>query len=157
MKLSGPERYELTWEKPASSATVVLPVEKPKFSGIATSMKPKLYIASVDEKPFYVGVTRQPLRNRLSLGWRARGRAGFWGYAWRHHLCKAFLDVWCDEDPPARDGDPPMLAVETLEAEVVFLIRRKGQWPEHQTEIHFHPSSEIHRNVAEAVVARYAF
>ena len=33
-----------------------------KFSGIATSRKPKLYVVSVDEKPIYVGLTKQPIR-----------------------------------------------------------------------------------------------
>jgi hypothetical protein len=47
--------------------------ETPKFSGITTSKKPKLYIASVGEKPIYVGVTKQSIRNRLRFGWNANG------------------------------------------------------------------------------------
>jgi len=42
--------------------------------------------------------------------------------------------------------------METVEAEVAFLIRRAGQWPSGQTEIHFHPSEQMHRKLAEAVV-----
>jgi hypothetical protein len=45
-----------------------------KFSGIATSRKPKLYVVSVDEKPIYVGLTKQPIRNRLRLGMEREGR-----------------------------------------------------------------------------------
>jgi len=42
---------------------------------------------------------------------------------------------------------------ETIEAEVVFLYRQEsGQWPQEQTEIHFHPSSNIHRQCARQVV-----
>ena len=44
-----------------------------------------LYVVSVDEKPIYVGLTKQPIRNRLRLGWNAKGETGYYGYAWRHH------------------------------------------------------------------------
>jgi hypothetical protein len=47
------------------------------------------------------------------------------------------------------------LDIETVETEVVFLIRAAGQWPLHQTEIHFHPSKQMHRDVAASVMARY--
>ena len=43
-----------------------------------------------------------------------------------------------------------------MEAEVVFLIRQlSGQWPPFQTEIHFHPSTEDHREAARAVLEHY--
>jgi hypothetical protein len=38
---------------------------------------------------------------------------------------------------------------------VVFLIRQGGQWPAHQTEIHFHPSDAVHREAAASIMARY--
>jgi hypothetical protein len=38
---------------------------------------------------------------------------------------------------------------------VVFLIRSAGQWPKDQTEIHFHPSTDVHRAVARSIMARY--
>lgn len=151
MHISGPERYRLIFD--ATSFRVTCERGTPRFSGVATSKKPKLYIASVDDKPFYVGITKQSLRNRLRLGWRAKGEGGYYGYAWRHHLTKAFLDVWCHDDAPA---DQQMLDIETVEAEVVFLIRCAGQWPLYQTEIHFHRSGSTHRETAAAVVARYA-
>jgi hypothetical protein len=44
-----------------------------------------------------------------------------------------------------------MLDIETVEAEVVFLARSAGQWPLCQTEIHFHRSEEVHRDIAAAV------
>ena len=34
----------------------------------------------------------------------------------------------------------------------MFLIRSAGQWPAHQTEIHFHPSTPAHRDAAQAVL-----
>jgi hypothetical protein len=151
MLISGPERYELAFD--AASFAVKCEKGTPRFSGIATSRKPKLYIASVNDTPVYVGVTRQPIRNRLRFGWNAAGAGGYYGYAWRHALTEAFLDIWCHDDPPS---DNPGLDIEIIEAEVVFLIRAAGQWPLYQTEIHFHPSSQDHRDIAARIMARYA-
>jgi hypothetical protein len=58
------------------------------------------------------------------------------------------LDIWCHEDAPSGSDDRD---IETVEAEVVFLARQAGQWPEGQTEIHFHPSTEEHRAVAASI------
>ena len=146
----GPERYALTLTP--TSFAVTCERGTPKFSGIATSRKPKLYVVSVDEKPIYVGLTKQPLRNRLRLGWSAKGETGYYGYAWRLHHKSVFLDVWAHSDPPAEN---PCLDIETTEAEVVFLIRATGQCPAHQTEIHFHQSNEDHRAAARSIMARY--
>lgn len=151
MRISGPERYKLSFCP--GSFVVECGQGTPRFSGIATSGKPKLYIVSVDEKPVYVGITVQPIRNRLRLGWNADGERGYHGYAWRHHLTQANIDIWCHDDAPL---DKPALDIETVEAEVVFLIRSGGQWPLYQTEIHFHPSLPVHRQVAATIMARYA-
>jgi hypothetical protein len=150
MRLMGPVRYKLIFD--AEKLEVTCPDGKPTFSGIATLKKPKLYIASVDETPIYVGVTKQPIRNRLRLGWTANGESGYHGYAWRHVLTKANLDIWCQDDAPA---DNSTLDIETIEAEVVFLIRCAGQWPQYQTEIHFHQSTADHRRLAETIVQHY--
>ena len=152
MRISGPERYKLTFDHTAFRVTCARGTSR--FSGIATSKKPKLYIiGGVDGKPIYVGITKQSLRNRLRFGWSANGKGGYYGYAFRRTLTEAFLDVWCQEDAPMPD---PMLDIETLEAEVVFLIRCAGEWPRYQTEIHFHPSSATHRKAATDILARYA-
>lgn len=150
MKLSGPDRYYLIFD--TNSFSVTCPSGTPRFSGIATSSKPKLYIASVDELPIYVGVTKQSMRKRLRIGWNADGTGGYHGYAWRNKISAAALDIWCHEDA-ALEND--CLDMEIVEAEVVFLIRCAGQWPLHQTEIHFHPSTEIHRQVAQAIIDIY--
>lgn len=149
MTLSGPDRYVLTITP--SSFTVECSRGTPPFSGIATSRKPKLYIVSVGNSPIYVGITKQPLRNRLRFGWSADGRHGYHGYAWRYHHEQAAMDVWCHEDAPLN----ATVDIETVEAEVVFLIRSAGQWPLHQTEIHFHPSTQVHRDIAAAVMSHY--
>jgi hypothetical protein len=151
MRISGPDRYKLSFT--SESFKVLCQKGTAKFSGIATSKMPKLYIVSVDEKPIYVGVTKQSLRNRLRFGWNADGESGYYGYAWRHHLTEANIDVWCHEDAPDNN---PSLDIETIEAEVVFLIRSAGQWPLHQTEIHFHPSTPAHRSIAASVIGLYA-
>jgi hypothetical protein len=41
---------------------------------------------------------------------------------------------------------------ETVEADVVYLIRVAGQWPAFQTETHFYPSSLRRRQVAAEIM-----
>ncbi|MFL9898050.1 hypothetical protein PQR71_07755 [Paraburkholderia fungorum] len=81
-----------------------------------------------------------------------KNRATSHGYAWRRQLLKADLDIWCHRDPPEQN---PCLDIETIEAEVVYLIRQAGQWPRFQTEIHFHESNEEHRRCASVVIEKY--
>jgi hypothetical protein len=64
-------------------------------------------------------------------------------------LTEASLHVWYHENAA---GDVLNLEAETVEAEVVYLVRAAGQWPEFQTEIHFHPSNEEHRTLARNIV-----
>ena len=150
MQVTGPERYGLTFD--ANTFAARCQKGTSKFSGIANCKKPKLYIVSIDEEPIYVGITKQRIPDRLRYGWSANGRTGYYGYAWRHCHTEANLDIWCHENPPA---DNSTLDIETVEAEVVFLVRAAGQWPLHQTEIHFHPSKAVHRNLAESIIQRY--
>jgi hypothetical protein len=150
MNMLGPDRFALTFD--SRKFIVRCPKNTDRFSGFATSNLPKLYIASVDDWPIYVGITKQSMRSRLRLGWNADGENGYHGYAWRHHHQQAALDIWCQTDPPAVK---PTLDIETVEAEVVFLIRSAGQWPAFQTEIHFHQSSEVHRAAAARILATF--
>lgn len=143
MKISGPISYKLSFD--ARKFTVICPKGTAKFSWPATSNLPKLYIVSINKKPVYVGVTKQSMRNRLRYGFTASGRGGYHGYAWRHKFTRATLDIWFHEN--GRDT----LDIETVEAEVVFLIRNAGQWPPYQTEIHFHRSTQMHRAVATKI------
>jgi hypothetical protein len=151
MKVVGPERYKLSFD--AKNFTVSCSKGTAKFSGLATSKLPKLYIVTIDERPIYVGVTKQSMRTRLRFGWKAVGKGGYYGYSWRRRFTEAGLDVWSHEDAPV---DNPLLDIETVEAEVVFLIRCAGQWPLWQTEIHFHASAQAHRDVAAAIMGTYA-
>jgi hypothetical protein len=112
-----------------------------------------LYVIHHRGKPIYVGVTRQPIANRLRYGWSARGLHGYHGYAWRKAFKSVGLDIWFQEDATARS---PKHEIEAVEAEVVFLIRQRGQWPKYQTEIHFYPSRAVHRRAARKVMSLYA-
>lgn len=150
MDVSEIGRYRLTFD--ATRFSILCPRGTDRFSGMATSPLPKLYVVSVAEHPIYVGITKQSLRKRLRLGWAAAGKGGYYGYAWRHGRTEANLDVWCQTDPP---DENPCLDIETIEAEVVFLIRKSGQWPAFQTEIHFHPSNDEHRTVAQRIGKKY--
>ncbi|MCC6285547.1 MAG: hypothetical protein IT439_09655 [Phycisphaerales bacterium] len=64
----------------------------------------------------------------------------------------ATLDVWC---PTSASGPLTPVDAETIEAEIVFLIRQSGQWPMYQTEIHFHESNADHRRIAAEIMAHY--
>jgi hypothetical protein len=82
----------------------------------------------------------------MRLGFNADGASGYHGYEWRHVLPVADLHVWCLMEVPEEEEG---LALECIEAEVVFLYRQSmGQWPRFQTDIHFHESREQDRNLA---------
>ena len=150
MRIVGPERYELTYDE--HSFSVLCKDNTPKFSGVAASKMPKLYIASIDSIPVYVGITKRRMSERLRYGWNASGQHGYQGYAWRRKGTNAVLHVWGDEDQVSERNH---LDLETVEAEIVYLIRMNGQWPAFQTEIHFHPSTPEHRRVAEEIFAMF--
>ncbi len=68
---------------------------------------------------------------------------------WPHKHTQATLYVWAAH----KDAGSSLLDVEPIKAEVVLLVRqRTGQWPSGQTEIHFHPSSKVHRIAATAIL-----
>ncbi len=141
MKISGPEHYKLKFDAVKYTAT---------FSGLANNRLPKLYVVVVDGRIIYVGITKRNMRGRFYTGWSAKGEGGYYGYAWRHTHTEADLYVWCHEDAADRSSTD----LETVEAEVAFLVRNAGQWPSSQTEIHFHPSTEEHRALAADIVGR---
>ena len=92
---------------------------------------PKLYIVKAGSEVVYVGQTNQSIRTRLRQGLKAKGEGGYYGYMWKDlHTVEILL--WCFID---RDKK----YVETVEGEFAYLCRkRKGKWPKHQMEIHFH-------------------
>ncbi len=60
------------------------------------------------------------------------------------------LDIWCLFGASSNSAATEL---ECVEAEVVFLARQKfKQWPEFQTEIHFHRSRQFHRDAADRIL-----
>jgi hypothetical protein len=109
----------------------------------------KLYTLAHRTSLLYVGIATQPMSSRLTYGFRAKGKGGYYGYKWKNLRHELKLSVWT-----ARMGDAPasLRDLETVEAEVAFLCRhRSGQWPQYQHEIHFYPSAEHHRLGASLV------
>ncbi len=151
MKLSGPFNYKITFD-PQKIKSVLAHNGDSKFSGEASKRVPKIYIISKDKVPLYVGETRQIVRNRLRTGFNAIGEHGYYGYDWRRNIQDADVDVWVQVE-----GDTETKReIETVEAEVVYLIRQEfGQWPAHQTEIHFHPSNPVHRKEARKIIEHF--
>ena len=141
MNLLGPEHFKIAFDTKKCSA---------KFSGLANTNVPKLYVVVAGGEVVYVGKAQRPMRERFYGGWNASGKHGYHGYAWRHTHTEAEVFVWYQQ------GDSPdgLVDLETLEAEVVFLVRCAGQWPCGQTEIHFHPSGEKHRALAAQILRR---
>ena len=147
MNLNGPDKYHLTITD--RSASVTAPDGTPHFVTPATARnKLKLYVASKDGNLLYVGVTSQPMSVRLRGGLTADGTHGYYGYSWGKKNQSISLDIWYFDGADVKPTD-----LETIEAEVVFLYRHQsGQWPEAQTEIHFHPSGTTHRQFAKQIL-----
>ncbi len=155
MNLTGPERYELTFDTEKDNRCVVRCANgTARFSGLAAQKVAKLYVISRDNWPIYVGVTVQKMGTRLRLGFTAKGESGYHGYAWRKLFKDAMLDVWCPSPPT---GPLTPRDAETIEAEIVFLVRQTGQWPLFQTEIHFHESNADHRRIAAEIMRHYPY
>lgn len=143
MKIIGPERFELNIKN--SKKYTLLPKSNILYSN--KKKTPKLYIISYNNEPIYVGITIQPLRNRLNYGFNAIGVGGYYGYAWRKKYRKVDMFVWFLKNSTVKND------IETVEAEIVYEIRKQcGQWPEQQTEIHFHHSNTEHRKWARKIL-----
>lgn len=148
MKLLGPDRFDLTFD--ARDFKVASTSGETQFTGRSAGRIPKLYVITAQGRPLYVGVTRQPMRTRLRLGFKADGSTGYHGYKWRHSLRRATLEIWYHPRP---GSDAAFRDLETIEAETVFLLRSQlKHWPQYQTEIHFYRSTPSHRRAAAAVL-----
>jgi len=124
------------------------------FRGAAAAPGPKLYIVSgAKEIPLYIGATKQRMRTRLRQGWNATGETGYYGYPWKSATEPLSLDIFCLLDCPHERWTREL---ETVEAEVAFLVREAGQWPAGQTEIHFFPSNDWHREAAREIAKTYS-
>lgn len=162
MKLEGPDRFSITIHRNFEGGSFEIGNAEglPRFTGLATKPGPKLYVVSVAEVPIYVGITRQRMSTRLRFGWTADGKRGYHGYRWRHDFDHAHLDLWYQAEirkgeEEGKTAAASLLDIETVEAEVAYLIRQMGNWPAYQTEIHFHQSSDQHRYAARRIFEHY--
>lgn len=117
MTLGGPDRYYML--VPKLRFTVKAALREQRFSHRASSHGSKLYVVHDHDFPIYVGVTKQPIADRLRLGWKADGEHGYHGYAWRHAFKSVGLDIWYQTIATLRGSLDDM---ETVEAEVVHLL-----------------------------------
>jgi hypothetical protein len=121
------------------------------FSGSVASRCSKIYVVRDGRRIVYVGSTTQSLRSRLYGALRANGKNGYHGYGWKTHTGPLSLDVWVLDGIDCVKAKRCLIA-ETVEAEIVFLVRKHDRnWPPHQTEIHFHHSSARERAWAKRI------
>jgi len=152
MKFAKPERYQVTCLE--REFVIADPEGGRNFRGAAATPGPKLYILSGSEMiPLYIGATKQRMRTRLRQGWNATGATGYYGYQWRRATEPLNLDIFCLLDCRSESWTREL---ETVEAEVAFLVRAAGQWPVGQTEIHFFPSGDWHREAASEIAKNYS-
>lgn len=122
------------------------------FSNPATiTGREKIYTITREKELLYVGVTRRSMSARLRDGLKPKGKTGYHGYKWKHLNDRLDLHVWV-----TRDGNNSLdrQNIETIEAEVAFHCRTVcNQWPAYQNEIHFHRSTDNHRELAEKIYA----
>jgi hypothetical protein len=124
------------------------------FKNPVTVKSPKIYVLSKISNIVYVGVTSQPIRSRLRMGETHYNKPqnGYYGYKWLIENGEFDLDIWIFQDVDEHDSN---LYIETIEAEIAFLVRKDNdQWPKHQNEIHFHESTKEQRNIAETIVSK---
>lgn len=120
------------------------------FSNPATNNRGKIYIVRYKGKIIYVGITSQPIIKRLQGGLNPNTKYGYHGYAWRK-LKNIDLFLWCNYGK-YKDSSDEIKKIETIEAEIVFLIRKnEKEWPKYQTEIHFHKATRDQRTMAKAI------
>ncbi len=151
MRLDGPYSYTINLQD--RNYSVLSRDGEPHFTNPATSRRPKLYLLFKDSVFIYVGVTKQSLGTRIRIGMQANGKHGYHGYAWKSLIGNLTIEVWCLD--AGRECDLSK-ELETIEANVVHLFRTSsGQWPSHQTEIHFHESSDFHRSAARQVLEKH--
>lgn len=122
-----------------------------KFSHPLTGSHPKIYIVKYNYEIIYVGYTKDSISNRLSYGLAPYNKKEtdldisprknpYAGYKWRH-LDKVDYFVWVFEDIELPVTTEMKYLFENIEAEIVFKLKEKGNWPKYQSEIHFY--SEI--------------
>ena len=148
MKIRFHHRYEMR-AYPGAKYKVVAPNGKRHFIAPASKVGGKIYLVAEGGALHYVGYTNRPMSQRLRMGLKAKGKNGYYGYAWKKCRAPLTLDVLTWTRGSRKD-------LESVEAEVVFLYRlRHGSWPMSQTEIHFRPPEAKHAYAAKAVLRAF--
>lgn len=150
MKIPTPQVYRLQLLHGATYQATRIGESRAGFHSPLTRPCPKLYLVLRGAEFHYVGVTNRPMAARINLGLKAKGKGGYHGYKWKHIREPLGLLVWVFEN---EKGAPFLRELETVEAEVAFLVRHTtGRWPLSQTEIHFYQSTPAHLQAAQDVV-----
>ena len=146
MQVKNCQRYRITLKNRKIASIEMSGHKVRSFTQPDTENKlPKIYVVKSGSKVIYVGVTSQSIRNRLRHGLEAQGKSGYHGYKWKN-LNEVDILIWCFPEEESLDR------IEAIEAELVYLLRQHTRkWPEYQTEIHFHNTSEDEINVAKAI------
>ena len=150
MKIGEPNKYALRLKHSNGYEVVLAGTIRPNFHAPDTRDCPKLYVISEGQDIHYVGVTNQPMSNRINNGLKASGIKGYHGYKWRKLKGTLNLRVWSFK----RAMNPCFRKqIETIEAEFAYLVRSElGNWPLSQNEIHFHQSNNDHRTAAKKML-----
>jgi hypothetical protein len=142
----GPFKYKIVLAGDSTNRKIVKKIYNQKavnFSSPLTKTSlPKLYIISIDKEVVYIGFTSQSITTRLNSGLKADGLNGYHGYKWKNVQDEFELSVFVFQNmfgDHTEENKMYYQFVETIEAELVYLIRNKtGNWPRYQSEIHFH-------------------
>ena len=116
------------------------------FISPVTKKNNKIYLLGKNGLIHYIGITKQSMASRLRYGVKPNHKSGYHGYKWLKENGKHCLIIWIFNNN---------VNVEAIEAEIVHFFRKQfNQWPEYQTEIHFHPTTKDERTLAKTVLKR---
>lgn len=124
----------------------------PNFTSPVTSNYPKIYIVKSGLEIIYVGYTHDSIADRLRGGLspgkrevegekKVIGKDGYSGYKWKF-FDEVDYNVWVFEDIETPVTKEIKYLFENIEAEIVFKLKEKGNWPRYQSEIHFYSEIE---------------
>ncbi|MFH1284351.1 MAG: hypothetical protein ABIH78_02060 [Candidatus Peregrinibacteria bacterium] len=128
----------------SSHSENVQPQPMDHFVFPVTRREKKIYLVAKNGLIHYVGITRQSMRSRIRIGVKPDNKSGYHGYKWLKEDGDHCLIIWTFKNDTN---------VEAIEAEIVYFFRKQhGKWPQYQMEIHFHPSSENERLLANKIL-----
>ncbi|MBI5381907.1 MAG: hypothetical protein HZA31_08410 [Opitutae bacterium] len=144
--INPPLRYQIL--PLGSRYEITSPTGKNHFEAPASTDKLSKIYALVDgQTVLYVGMTGQPMANRLRGAFQAAGETGYYGYKWKALGHAIVLLIWILPDLFPRHEDR-----EAVEAEVIFEIRNQlGYWPRWQNEMHFWNAQSTTRAIAQKI------